>query len=129
MRIIFLFIIVMLVNGCAGSTAWYSMKYGESVNRAKQNNENMLKLKIGMSKEETIKIMGNPDKTEAYKIDSRAREFLFYRTQATDYYLNDKDINLTPVAFEDGLISGWGRNFYDQAIKFKSEIKQDITVK
>ncbi len=32
------------------------------------------------------------------------------------------DKNFTPLAFENGILIGWGRNFYDQALKYEHKI-------
>jgi|GEM_PF-1130810 len=127
-KIIFVFVIILLVNGCAGSAIWYGQKRDESMNVAARNNANMSKIAIGMSRNQITQIMGSPNKTEAYTIDNKAIEFLFYRTHACDMNLNDIDSYFTPIAIEKNSVIGWGRNFYDQTIKFKSEIKQDINI-
>jgi len=34
------------------------------------------------------------------------------------------DTNFTPLAFENGILKGWGRNYYDTVLR----IKKDITI-
>lgn len=85
----------------------------------------LTKLKIGMAKEEVINLMGNPIQVEAYQFKPGvATEFLLYRIEYN--YPNE---TLIPLCFENGILQGWGRNFYDNAIKVKSETKQDIDFK
>lgn len=130
-KIIVLLTIVVLISGCClpGTYMWYGARHSESMGVAKRNNDNMSKLKIGMTRGEVLQIMGSPDKTEAYTIDGKAMEFLFYRIHACNSDLYDTDANFAPIAIEKGVVSGWGRNYYDQTIKFKADIKQDISIK
>jgi len=129
-ELIYFFVIAMLMSGCSvpGTYMWYGSKYQESMNIAKRNNSNMAKLSLGMLKEKVIEIMGVPDRTEAYQLD-KPTELMFYRTHSCDDNLKDQDGFFTPVAIQDGKISGWGMSYYDQAIKLKYEIKNDITIK
>ena len=41
--------------------------------------------------------------------------------------INDRrltDANFTPLAFENSILRGWGRNYYDNALR----IKKDVTI-
>jgi hypothetical protein len=111
-----LFIIVS-VYSCAGSplrTQW----------EAEKNRSNMLQLKIGMNKEQVHTLMGNPYKTEAYQIEGRTIEFWLYLTEGRDIYDRTlRDINFTPLAFENSILTGWGRNYYDNILRIKQDIK------
>jgi outer membrane protein assembly factor BamE (lipoprotein component of BamABCDE complex) len=81
------------------------------------NNSNInTVLKVGMTRDEVIAIMGTPQKREAYG----RTEFLIYRTS-----LNTNDPNsFTPIAIVDGRVIGWGRNFYDNAVKADITVRQ-----
>ncbi len=125
MKKLLLILLCLGLVGCAGTGFDYGVKRQQSMNTAKRNNQNMARLSIGMLKEDAIAIMGSPDKTEAYSLGDKQIEFLLYRTQAVDGALDDVDANFTPVAIEKGKVIGWGRNFYDQTIKLKLEIKRD----
>jgi len=95
--------------------------------KTRKNNSNLFNLTIGMTKSEVIGVMGQPSKTEAYEIQGENLEFWFYPTGYRDtivtiiYY--DYSIEYTPLAFEKGILKGWGRNYYDQALRIKQEIK------
>lgn len=87
---------------------------------------NLTKLELGMTREQVIALLGEPRSKEA----SDGVEYFMYRTeppvQGRDVYGvasvgNDREV--TPVAFKDGRVIGWGRNFYD------SRIKADVTVR
>lgn len=103
--------------GCAGSplrTGW----------EAKENRANMLKLKIGMNKEKVLSIMGTPYKTESYSLKDKNIEFWLYLTEGKGLKNPAlQDSNFTPFVFEKDVLSGWGRNYYDNALRIKQDIK------
>lgn len=115
-KIASVFFIIVLLVGCAGSpvqTGW----------EAEANRKAILGLNIGMTKTEVIQVMGEPRTTEAYSMEGRNTEFWLYLTEGktiTDRSMGDK--NFTPLAFENGILIGWGRNFYDQTLKYEHKI-------
>lgn len=111
---IFLFIITMLVSGCASSTYW-------GIDRTRSN---LMKIEISMTKQEVLNIMGTPYRREAYSTpDGKVLDFLLYLTQAPGYQISDNDI--TPVCLVNDKVTGWGRNFYEQQKqRYEIEIKQ-----
>ncbi len=115
-----IFFITIPMFGCAGSplmTGW----------EAKENRANMLKLKIGMNKEKVLSIMGTPYKTESYSIKDKYTEFWLYMTKGVDNENpTPQDSNFTPFAFENDVLSGWGRNYYDNALRIEQDIKIEI---
>jgi len=67
--------------------------------------------------------MGEPRKTEAYSMEGQNTEFWLYLAEGTiigDGRMGAK--NFTPLAFENEILIGWGRNFYDQALKYEHKI-------
>jgi len=67
--------------------------------------------------------MGSPYKTEMYMVDGKPTEFWLYLTEGRS--INDSrltDANFTPLAFENGVLKGWGRNYYDNTLKIKKEV-------
>lgn len=101
----------------------------ESIDRARVNNENILKLKAGLTKDAVVQIMGAPDKSEKVMADNRTLEVLYYRIQEIDFELNDKSVSLVPVVFERGAVIGWGEYFYAQTIKDASDVRQEINLR
>lgn len=101
--------ISFLLQGCYGSIA-------------STNNSNLLKLEIGDSKSKVLEIMGNPHRNEKYQIENRTYDVWFYRTSHTPDN-KETDDEFTPIVIIDGKVDGWGRNFYDNTIKIKQEIK------
>ena len=115
-KLIYLFVIVVLLSGCASSSV---MPWG--IEKARKN---LMKLEIGMTKQEVITIMGEPYNREAYRLpDGGVLEFLIYLTQYT-YSGVIPDSDTTPICFENGKVTGWGRNFYVEKKKsYEIEIK------
>jgi hypothetical protein len=83
------------------------------------NKSHLMNIQVGMSREELLAIMGTPGKREAYG----RTEFLMYKTDVGN---SDQEI-YTPIALVDGKVAGWGRNYYDNAIRTK--IEADIKVR
>ena len=117
-KIIYLFVMTMLVSRCA--SYWHSLPWSIDSNR-----RNLMKLEIGMAKQEVISVMGNPYNREAYALpDGKPLEFLIYLTKYTDSG-SIPDSDTTPICFVDGKVTGWGRNFYEQQKqRYEIEIKQ-----
>ncbi len=85
----------------------------------------MIGLKIGLSKEEVLSVMDRPYKTESYQVGQKTLEFWLYLTEGKPVYGSLGDSNFTPLAFENDVLTGWGRNYYDRVL----HIKQDINIK
>jgi outer membrane protein assembly factor BamE (lipoprotein component of BamABCDE complex) len=110
-------VVLVGIQGCAGSpvqTGW----------EAEENREKMVNLKIGMSKAQVMAAMGRPRKTESYQIEGQNLEFWLYLTEGRTPYESLSDKHFTPLAFTDGKLVGWGRNYYERVLK----LKHDITV-
>lgn len=106
----------VLLVACAGSP------YRTGI-EAKENRGNLLKLNVGMTKDQVLVVMGQPYKTEMYVTDGKPVEFWLYLTEGKSIHdLRITDSNFTPLAFENGILKGWGRNYYDNALRIKKEI-------
>jgi hypothetical protein len=94
-------------------------------NVAISNNSNLLNLNIGDTKNVLRQKMGLPKRNEQYSNDGKAIEIWYYRTG----YIGDggleSDAEFTPVVMKDGVVVGWGRSYYDNSLR----IKTDITIK
>ena len=117
MRLVHIIIALLFLSACAGSPYLTGVE-------ARQNRENMLKLSVGQTKEQVLTLMGNPYKTEMYVIAGNPVEFWFYLTEGKEPNVSLNNSNFTPLAFEKGLLNGWGRNYYDNTLR----IKKDVTI-
>lgn len=92
------------------------------------NRANLLKLSIGMTKAETLQIMGtstvyaeqiinNPYRSEIVKgEDNKSYEVLYYYTDIKSRDDAITDDELTPLIFADGKLLGWGWSFLQNNI-------------
>ena len=72
------------------------------------------KLSVGISKDSTMQIMGSrPDRTEAYLVEGRMIEALFYGKAGADSGATPED-KLTPVVLVDGALTGWGKDEWEK---------------
>lgn len=101
--------LALLLGGC-GHTVW----------DMDRNRDNLNKLEIGMTKAQVIEIMGKPRMREA----TEETEWLLYWT---GYGTTDRN-GLTPIAFRDSKVIGWGRNFWETREQ-KYDIKLEHTIK
>jgi hypothetical protein len=116
---------LLLAGGCARLSR---LRY--------ENNKNISKLSIGMSKDEAIAIMGNktaggrlgepkvgnPYKSAILQGENKTLEVLYYYTELKQaFYFRPvsriSDDELTPLVFDDGKLIGWGREFLEQNMK------------
>ena len=75
-----------------------------------RNNENLTKLKVGMTKEEVRSIMGEPLANEVYISDDAW--FYFTQVKWSDGRITHDEC--TPVFFKDNKLVGWGQHEYKQ---------------
>lgn len=100
-------LLLLSVSGCA---------YKE----IERNQDNLAKIRKGMTKEQVIAIMGEPIKGESYCRDD---VFFYYTRQVWMDGLVTRD-ECTPIAFDYfGKVIGWGRDFNTGVYKFIPEKK------
>ncbi len=116
------FILFMLSAGCTSSL--------DRVRTA--NRQNLLKLSVGMTKEQALSIMGHksgggrfgeptvnsPYKSEILQSGDKTFEVLYYYTdiKSVIYAANPaaiSDDELTPLVFDNGKLIGWGMDFLE----------------
>ncbi len=97
-----------------------------------ENKQNLMKLTVGMTREEVMQVMGdktvtvgmgkssvsvtNPYTRKTITTGDKEYEVFYYYTdfQQADYPFKKfkvLDADLTPVVFENGKLIGWGRDF------------------
>ena len=111
----------ILVAGCVGSPVHSTIKYNTLQSTINENNEKLLRMKIGISQEDVLQLMGKPESSEGYAWGSA----WLYRTAMTSGIYGTADSDFTPVVFgQDGKVVGWGRNFFTEHVK-----KYEISIK
>lgn len=92
----------------------------------------LLRLKLGMTKEEVLRIMKKPVLNEAYKTEKGTElVILFFYTNRMWADGNTTRDECTPVVLEDGKVIGWGNEFYRLKVEViikKVARKSEITV-
>ena len=105
---------------------------------ASENKANLIKISIGMTKEEVLKIMGtapkkgnywideyavveNPSKSETVEGKEATFEVIYYFTSAIEERgrwnrSEPRYDELTPLLFKDGKLAGWGADFVKENV-------------
>lgn len=113
-------LLLMLLIGCRSS-----LDKVRTYNRKK-----ILKLSIGLTKEQAVKVMGHkkgggwygeprvnsPYKSQILQTKEKTYEVLYYYTDIESrYYIANpstiSDDELTPLVFENEVLLGWGKDF------------------
>ena len=81
----------------------------------KKNNESLKNLKVGMTKEEVITVMGEPLKDQVYH---RPDLWWYYTNPVWSDSVVTRD-ECTPLVFKEGRLEGWGQEFYKVNYRFK----------
>lgn len=110
-RIILVLILMLLASGCT---------YAKM---ARKNNDLMLTLNAGQTKQEVLDIMGSPTKSEKYSSNKKEMDVWYYRTDSFATGGWDTDDYFTPVIFENGKLVGWGNDLYFQKITARSMVQ------
>jgi hypothetical protein len=104
------------------------------------NRRNLLKLSVGMTKEQAVAIMGHksgggrygeptvnsPYKSEIIQREGKPFEVLYYYTDVKNviYIANPATVHddeLTPLVFDNGKLIGWGADFLKGIKKLKTD--------
>jgi outer membrane protein assembly factor BamE (lipoprotein component of BamABCDE complex) len=113
-------LISIFLTGCAGSPLVTSMQ-------AETHKKEMVNLKPDMTPEEVIELMGQPDKTEMYKVKGDKPVLVYlYITKGKNRWTREwNESNYTPLVFENNRLAGWGwRYFNATAEKYEFIIKE-----
>lgn len=90
---------VMMLTGCATVNPYQ---------RAKENVANSKKLRLGMTKAEVLKIMGEPERNESF--NQPDVWFYYFDINWLDGFITEDEC--FPLVFKDGKLLGWGNAFY-----------------
>ena len=121
MKRLFALTLALVVGGCVGSPVHSTIKYNGVQSSIKRNNDALVALRVGMTKDEVLKVMGKPERSEGYQWGAA----WLYRTAMTSGIYGTSDSDFTPVVFDESeKLAGWGRNFFtERARKYEIEIK------
>lgn len=113
--------LTLTLAGCVGSPVHSTIKYYSVQESFKRNNEHLMSLRMGMTKDEVLKLLGKPEQSEGYLWGSA----WLYRTAMTSGVYGTADSDFTPVVFDKTeKLSGWGRNFFTEKVrKYDVEIR------
>ncbi len=87
---------VLVLSGCVGSPVHSTIRYNSIQGTIRENNEKLLSMKIGMTQEETRKVMGTPERSEGYEWGTS----WLYRTAMTSGIYGTADTDFTPIVFD-----------------------------
>ncbi len=82
--------------------------------KQKFNNEQISLLDIGATRDEVIDLLGEPDASEATKIDESEYYVLYYITQKASSDEESIISQSTPLVFKDNLLLGWGSEILEK---------------
>jgi outer membrane protein assembly factor BamE (lipoprotein component of BamABCDE complex) len=114
----------LVFSGClVGTIPGDTIAYNKRQSIVSRNNKNLITLKIGMSQDQVLQNMGQPERSEGYEWGSA----YLYRTAMTSGIYGTADTDFTPVVFDEkGILVGWGRNFFTEHVKrYEIKIKKD----
>lgn len=110
-RIILPILTILLLAGCEGTV-------DKTREEAQRNRAAIFSLNVGMTKDQVLKTMGKPRKKETRAIEDKTIEFWMYLTDGwTIEGSSLQDSRLTPLAFENEKLIGWGRSFYRRIMR------------
>jgi hypothetical protein len=75
-------------------------------------------LDLSMTRQEVIKRLGPPDRTEAYIVEGKPVVYLFYLTRERSWIELQRgnppmETDYTPLLFKDDRLQGWGACLYN----------------
>ena len=129
MRALGAVILALLIAGCAsGNRQDTSVEQHLTLaEMAASNQSNLMKLSVGMSKEEVIALMGkqsaktndgvvnNPWTVETFVVkDSAQYEGFYYVTRKNQPFTPVRKSLTTAIVFKNGKVVGWGENAFDR---------------
>lgn len=78
------------------------------------NRDNSMNLRLGMTKDEVLKVMGEPLRNQHYHQPDIW--FYYYETRwAWDFQMTRDEC--LPVVFKDGTLVGWGKDYYYRVVE------------
>jgi len=111
--------LTLLFASCQANDSLYTGSLSE------KNVDNIARLYIGMDEFEVRQVMRRPYSQETVTIGSDSYELWYYVTKVTGLGQSRMVAqNLTPLAFKNGVLIGWGYDYYRWLMK-KEAVEQD----
>ncbi len=104
-------LLMMTLAGCAITVndGAESKREADWRERQAHNRHEITHLEIGMSREDVLDRLGQPDISEAFVGDGAEFRILYYRTQHNRSDGKTTRDETTPLVFRDGRLEGWGQ--------------------
>lgn len=105
-------VVFLLLSGCLSNNGL------DTMSMAVNNISNLSRISVGMNETEVLQIMHKPYSRETIQYEDDSFEFWFYVTRPTG--LDQGRLmqqNLTPLAFKNGVLIGWGFNYYNHLVR------------
>ncbi len=109
-RRLFLMLVATAALLCTASCAKY------------QNRDNALNLRVGMTKEETLAVMGEPLRGKQY---CRPDVWFYYIETRWCWDFQSTRDECMPIVFKDGKIAGWGVQYYKCNVLYQEERERE----
>lgn len=110
-------LLCLALTGCAGNDGLYTL------DASNKNVYRISSLAVGMSQTLVLQIMKQPYSHQSFERGESVYDIWFYITTPT--VLGQTRMvpqNLTPLAFKDGILIGWGFNYYNHFKKQQEEV-------
>ncbi len=75
-----------------------------------RNRENFAKLRTGMTKQQVLEIMGEPESEETFN----SPDIWFYQVRTVWADALTTEDECAPVVFKNGVVTGWGNEYYSK---------------
>ncbi len=116
MRSVFLCLPLALLYGCIANDGLRSDSVAET------NVVNLSRLNVGMNQSDVLRIMRQPHSQQTFEMDEAIFDIWFYVTNPTVLgQTRMVPLNLTPLAFKNGNLIGWGFIYYNYLAKRREE--------
>ncbi len=110
-RCVIALVLPIFLAGCTGSPVHKTLTQSVKATEIRENHENLLKLKVGMTTEQAVEVMGKPAFTEGYEWGTA----WMYRTAMSTGVYSEAPEDFTPVLMDsEGKVIGWGRVGYNK---------------
>ena len=120
MRLAFFFLIFSILYGCMPNQGL------STDSDAEINVINISRLEKGMNQVQVLRIMRQPYSDKVFVLDNDTYDVWFYVTNPTVMGQSRMvPLNLTPLTFKNGILIGWGKNYYNFLKRWNEEVEAE----